>query len=34
MNVYDTANRLASELRQSKEYLDYKRIKQELDKNQ
>ena len=34
MNVYDTANRLASELRQSKEYLDYKRIKQELDQNQ
>ena len=33
MNVYDTANRLAQELRTSKEYLDYKRIKEELDKN-
>ena len=33
MNVYDTANKLAQELRTSKEYLDYKRIKEELDKN-
>ncbi len=33
MTVYDTANRLAQELRTSKEYLDYKRIKQELDQN-
>ncbi len=33
MNVYDTANRLAAELRTSKEYLDYKRIKKELDQN-
>lgn len=33
MNVYDTANKLAGELRQSDEYLNYKRIKSELDKN-
>ena len=34
MNVYDTANRLAKELRESPEYLDYKNIKEELDRNQ
>ena len=34
MNVYDTANRLAKELRESPEYLDYKKIKEELDENQ
>lgn len=33
MNVYDTANKLANELRTSEEYLNYKRIKQELDQN-
>lgn len=33
MNVYDTANKLASELRTSNEYLEYKRIKEELDRN-
>lgn len=33
MNVYDTANRLAKELRESNEYLEYKRIKSELDKS-
>lgn len=33
MNVYDTANKLAQELRNSNEYLEYKRIKEELDKN-
>lgn len=33
MNVYDTANRLAKELRESREYIDYKNIKVELDKN-
>lgn len=32
MNVYDTANRLAKELRDSEEYVQYKRIKEELDK--
>lgn len=33
MNVYDTANKLAQELKTSSEYLDYKRIKEELDQN-
>lgn len=33
MNVYDTANRLAQELRTSTEYLDYKKIKEELDRS-
>ena len=33
MNVYDTANKLAQELKNSSEYLDYKRIKSELDGN-
>lgn len=33
MNVYDTANRLAKELRESREYTEYKRIKEELDKS-
>jgi len=32
MNVYDTANKLAKELRESSEYQNYKRIKEELDK--
>ena len=32
MNVYDTANRLAKELRESNEYRKYKKIKEELDK--
>jgi len=31
MNVYDTANKLAGELRNSPEYLDYKKIKEELN---
>lgn len=31
MNVYDTANRLASEIKDSQEYLDYKRIKEEIN---
>lgn len=34
MNVYDTANKLASELRTSNEYLEYKKVKAELDENQ
>lgn len=34
MNVYDTANQLAKELRTSEEYLDYKKIREELDRNQ
>ncbi len=31
MNVYDTANRLASELKSSSEYLEYKKVKKELE---
>lgn len=34
MNVYDTANKLARELKESNEYLEYKNIKKELDQNQ
>ena len=33
MNVYDTANKLAQELKSSKEYLDFKKAKQELEQN-
>ena len=33
MNVYDTANKLAHELKTSNEYLEYKKIKEELDQN-
>ncbi len=33
MNVYDTANRLASEIKQSEEYANYKMAKQALDLN-
>ena len=33
MNVYDTANRLASEINQSEEYMNYKMAKQALDLN-
>lgn len=33
MNVYDTANKLAQELKTSSEYLEYKRVKSELDQN-
>ena len=33
MNVYDTANRLASEIRQSEEYVNYKNAKEVLDAN-
>lgn len=31
MNVYDTANRLASEIKDSQEYLNYKKIKEEIN---
>lgn len=34
MNVYDTANKLAKELRESNEYIEYKKIKADLDQNQ
>ena len=30
MNVYDTANRLAKEMRESEEYTEFKKIKQEI----
>ncbi len=33
MNVYDTANRLAQEIRNSKEYLDYKKAKTNIETN-
>ena len=33
MNVYDTANRLSQEIRQSEEYMNYKMAKQTLDLN-
>lgn len=33
MNVYDTANKLAGELRSSEEYLNYKKLKEEIDQN-
>lgn len=33
MNVYDTANRLAEEIKQSEEYLNYKMAKQALNLN-
>lgn len=33
MNVYDTANRLASEIKQSEEYTNYKMAKQALNLN-
>ncbi len=33
MNVYDTANRLAQEIRQSEEYIKYKKRKDEISKD-
>lgn len=33
MNVYDTANKLAGEIKQSEEYLNYKMAKQALNLN-
>lgn len=33
MNVYDTANRLAGEIKQSEEYMNYKMAKQALNLN-
>ena len=33
MNVYDTANNLAEELKKSKEYLDYKKAKEEINQD-
>lgn len=34
MNIYDTANRLASEIKQSEEYANYKMAKETLNLNQ
>ncbi len=31
MNIYDTANRLAYEIRQSEEYANYKKLKKEVN---
>jgi len=31
MNIYDTANKLASEIKQSEEYIEYKKVKEELN---
>ena len=33
MNVYDTANRLAYEIKNSEEYVNYKRFKEEISGN-
>lgn len=33
MNIYDTANRLAYEIKQSEEYTNYKKLKKEVDEN-
>lgn len=33
MNVYDTANKLAHELKTSKEYNNYKKLKEEVNNN-
>ena len=33
MNIYDTANRLATEIKQSEEYVNYKMAKQALNLN-
>lgn len=33
MNIYDTANRLAYEIKQSDEYTNYKKIKEEVQNN-
>lgn len=33
MNVYDTANRLAREIKESNEYIRYKQLKEEVNNN-
>lgn len=33
MNIYDTANKLASEIKQSEEYINYKMAKQSINLN-
>lgn len=33
MNIYDTANQLAQEIKKSEEYISYKKSKEEIEKN-
>lgn len=33
MNIYDTANKLAYEIKQSEEYINYKKLKKEVGEN-
>lgn len=33
MNIYDTANKLAYEIKNSEEYKEYKKLKEEVNKN-
>lgn len=33
MNIYDTANKLAYEIKQSEEYINYKNLKKEVNEN-
>ena len=33
MNIYDTANKLAYEIKQSEEYTNYKKVKEEVQNN-
>lgn len=34
MNVYDTANKLAQEIKDSAEYVEYKKVKEKVNSNQ
>ena len=34
MNVYDTANKLAKEIKESSEYIEYKKVKDKVNSNQ
>ena len=33
MNIYDTANKLAKEIKESKEYSEYKKLKSHIEEN-
>ena len=33
MNIYDTANRLAKEMKESEEYKNYKKLKDSIESN-
>ena len=33
MNIYDTANKLAAEIKQSNEYVEYKKAKEEIEQD-